>query len=204
MDTTDKLKLIAFYEESLARYGPGVRALHWSSPESQRVRFEVLCQVGPLEGASIADIGCGLGDLYGYLGKVARDFTYVGYDLSPSMIAAARVRYPAAAFQVRDILEQGLGQAFDYVLASGTFNIRIKDHDRFLQEMITRMYEGCLQAVAFNLLTPQAYPGLADDLFYSANPQEVLRHCQSLCHQVVLRQGYMASDFTIAMVKRQQ
>src|SRR6185436_17445751 len=57
---------------------------------------------GPLGGGH----GGGLGDLFGFLVAQGHDVRYVGYDLSPRMVGAARAKYadPRARFQVRDIL----------------------------------------------------------------------------------------------------
>ena len=40
---------------------------------------------------------------------------------------------------LRDVLAEGFVGAPDYVIASGTFNIRIEDHDRWLREIDIKM-----------------------------------------------------------------
>lgn len=237
MHPTEKAKLIAFYEAELARYGPqDPRSLHWVSAHTQRARFQTLYQVGPWDRVSVADIGSGLGDFYGFLQEqrhkvvvldtrrgaapvlslvegccaptsVAETYRerdaviYAGYDLSAKMVAAARDKYPEGHFIVRDILEEGLEQPCDYVVASGTFNIRIADHERFFQEMIRAMYQGCLRAVAFNFLGPSQYAPWGESLYYGAHPEEVLAYCRTLCDHVVLTDCYLPSDYTIYMYK---
>ncbi|MBI2887977.1 MAG: class I SAM-dependent methyltransferase [Chloroflexi bacterium] len=222
MRAADKTKLVAFYEAELATYGPqDPRSLHWLGAHTQQVRFRMLHQVGPWQGRSVADIGCGLGDFYGYLqqqgcrllplhdqanpgaGGAQPDgcVRYAGYDLSPRMAAAASLKYPGGAFLVRDILEEGLQAPCDYVVASGTFNIRVADHDAFFREMIAAMYAGCRRAVAFNFLGPAGGGSQAESIYYGADPGAVLRYCRTLCPRAVLREGYLHNDFTIYLYK---
>ncbi len=202
--------LVAFYEADLARYGPeDARSLHWVSSRTQSARFEVLYQVGPWDGVSVADVGSGLGDFVGFLqakghtikpgpgpaptfnaesaeyaekrgkeenknsassassassalnkGDAASsalnlgrgEVWYDGYDVSPGMVQAAQRKCPQAAFHLRDVLEQGFVGGPDYVVASGTFNIRVEDHERWFRAMIEAMYAACRRAAAFNFL----------------------------------------------------
>lgn len=214
MHPRDRSHLIDFYESELAAYGPSSpHALHWNSAHTQRVRFEVLHQVGPWDGVSVADIGCGLGDFLGFLKQAGhraapwrretaeapgRRVWYAGYDISPAMVSAAGAKHPEGHFEVRDILEDGLDGVFDYVVASGTFNIRLVegDHDAFFRAMIAAMYAACRRATAFNFLGPALWDG---SLYYGADPQQVVDDCRTLSPHVELRSGYLRDDHTILL-----
>jgi SAM-dependent methyltransferase len=182
-----------------------VHALRWTSTRSQQTRFEVLAEeAGPRDGMSVADIGCGLGDFFGFLRDHGHRVQYTGYDINPRMIDAARLKYPdpTARFDVMDILPGGLPSAFDYVVASGTFNIRISDHQEFFWQMLAAMYAGCRRAVVFNFLLPAPYsdwPGA--EMYYDIPAEEVVRYCRTLCAEVKLREGYLPFDATVTMVK---
>ena len=134
----------------------------------------------------------------GHAGGVVR---YAGYDISPQMIAAASLKYPQGHFQVRDILESGLETPCDYVVASGTLNIRVADHERFFQAMVTAMYRGCLRGVAFNFLGPPRPDPWSDSRYYSADPDATLAFCRTLSPQVFLMEGYLHDDYTVYMHK---
>ncbi len=56
----------------------------------------------PKKRVSILDIGCGTGILYEVLKEEEMDFTYVGIDLSESMIEVGRKRYPGIDLRVMD------------------------------------------------------------------------------------------------------
>ena len=55
------------YEPRLDRETEPYRILDWASPQSQEARFQVLADEVPLAGKTLLDVGCGLGDLYGFL-----------------------------------------------------------------------------------------------------------------------------------------
>ncbi len=228
MDPLERAKLVAFYESELARYGPGdPRSLHWISAHTQRVRFQALYNVGMWKDVSVADIGCGLGDFAGFLTEQGHRVVpldglggseeaisapvsplhiglvrYVGYDLSLKMAQAAQSNYPQGAFKVRDILEEGLEQPCDYVVASGTLNIRVADHERFFRQMVMAMYEGCTRAVAFNFLGPESSGSYGASRYYGVHPQEIMDYCAMLCRRAVLVEGYLANDYTVFMHKQ--
>jgi trans-aconitate methyltransferase len=203
MDPRARRTVVATYEHSLRRHGPTIHALKWADEARQQERFRLIARVGPWPGASVADIGCGLGDLFGFLRAQAHDVRYVGYDLSRRMVAAARRKYDdrRARFEVRDILAEGLGGRFDYVVASGTFNQRLPHHDLFLRRMLAAMYQGCRRAIAFNIFHPHPDPGwkaLADGAGYYAVPREtILGWCRRLSPVVESHPGAADQESTL-------
>lgn len=201
---------MAFYERQLARHGPAdPRSLHWISDHTQRVRFETLYRVGPWEGRTVADVGCGLGDLYGYL--VARghrmappglppgpdEVGYTGFDITPGLVDAAQVKYPTGHFLVQDVLEQGFPSRYDYAVASGTFNLRVARHHDYLWRALGAMWQASGVALAFNLLGPSGYADEEQDFYFGTAPARVLEFCRSLSERVELHQGYLTGDFTV-------
>ena len=171
------------------------RALGWQSRSTQFRRFAVLAEVGALHQTRVLDVGCGLGDLYGYLGSQGIWVTYTGYDLVPEMVARASKRYPEARFLVRDVL-QGLGdEPFDYIVSSGAFNIDFGDNLVAIQRVLREMYDACTRGVAMNFLS--ITDPRRDPIFHLYDPQVMLAYCQTFCPQVRVRQDYLPNDFTI-------
>ncbi len=221
MEPESRRKLIEVYERSLQRHGPTARAVLWDGDGSQQTRFRVISEVGPWEGASVADIGCGLGDFFGFLRERGNAVTYSGYDIAASMVEAARLKYPdsQARFEVRDILEDGLPGPFDYVVASGTFNIRVENHEEFLRRMLTLMYAQCRRAVAFNALHPMSpshprfeeFKAFCGDFYFEIGSEELLALCRTVCPRVFLKESslyeeipalsYKHHDCTVFMYK---
>jgi SAM-dependent methyltransferase len=89
------------------------------SPESRDIVVAILSGLGRRRPASLLDIGCGNGSLYGALREQGARVEYTGVDVSEPLLAAARRAYPEAAF-VEDDAERlaRVTRGFDVVLFS--------------------------------------------------------------------------------------
>lgn len=97
-----------FYEGRLRKYSDGPQELGWGT-EGQRRRFEVLEQVGIVEGAEVLDVGCGLGHLLDYFqNERSVNVSYRGLDLSPKLIEKARELHPRIPFEVANVFSDPL------------------------------------------------------------------------------------------------
>jgi SAM-dependent methyltransferase len=106
-------KAQAFWDEAAPRYGSGYRA---ATPYHRRLEAVYRFNVPP--GASVVELGCGVGDLLAAL----RPGRGVGVDLSPAMIRLAKVRHPGLEFAVDDAAGYSPGEQFDVVIASDLVN----------------------------------------------------------------------------------
>jgi SAM-dependent methyltransferase len=196
----EDLRIVRYYSELLEKYGRSAQSLDWGSRRTQELRFKVLCEIGPLDGYSLLDVGCGLGDFWGYLTEKGVEVSYTGYDITPAMVSEAKRRFPAVPFEVRDLLDESDGvPRFDYVVASGIFALRQDRPMRYLLGMVRRMFNMCRKGVAFNSLSIQA-PN-RDPAEFNADPSKVLSSCLKITPQAVLRHDYLAHDFTVYLYK---
>jgi trans-aconitate methyltransferase len=188
-------KMNNFYNSAIDAYGLyDPRALHWQDPFSQLERFRILCEVGPLAGKEILDVGCGFGDLYGYIVKKCGDVSYTGIDINERMIDAARAKYSNATFIAQDFYDYN-GTMVDFALASGAFSYKIPDHKQMYFGFIRKMYDLSRKAVAFNMLNARYH---VDDEIYAAYlATEVYDWCTSFTDKILIRQDYMYQDFTV-------
>ena len=92
-----------------------------------------------------ADIGCGPGNSTEVLRARYPDAEIVGIDSSADMIAAARKRLPAIAFEVADIVGWD-GADFDVILANAVIQW-IPDHEALLPALIAKLAPGGALAV---------------------------------------------------------
>ena len=190
--------VIEYYTRLLQTHGVDPRAVDWGTRESQAVRFKVLCEVGSLADASVLDVGCGLGDLYGYLRSTGVRVDYTGYDITPALLDGARRRFPDGLFIERNIAsipDSELLPSFDFVVASGIFYLRQAEPDAYLRHTVGRLFRLARRGVAFNSLStraPETSPGE-----YYADPSLVLRACLDLTPRVLLRHDYLVHDFTV-------
>lgn len=189
----------SFYSGLLQQHGNDARALNWGSRESQAVRFAALCGIGSLDGCSVLDVGCGLGDMWAWLRQQRTSARYIGIDISPEMISRARSLHPDAAFEVAAATDQAFPQpgAFDYVFASGIFYLRKANPEAYLEQAVSRMFNACRKGIAFNSLSLWA-PKRDPDEFY-ADPCSTLEVCRRITRWVTLRHDYHPGDFTIYM-----
>jgi SAM-dependent methyltransferase len=187
--------VIDFFRLHVRLFGDDWRALGWHSRRTQLRRFDVLCEVGDLTHRRVLDVGCGLGDLYGYLRAEGLDIDYTGYDLLPEMLERARLRYPSVRFVQRDVL-QGLGnEQFDYILSSGAFNIDFGQNQSAIQRVLQMMVQQCTRGVAINFLSTSDTQ--TDPIFYHYDPQAMLAYAQTVCAEARLQEGYLPNDFTL-------
>ena len=198
LDHQDKSRLGKFFARALRDYGiNNPKAVRWEEPRDQRARFETLCEIGDLAGRSILDVGCGLGDLYPFLESRFRNFTYLGIDLLPEMVAAARQKYPGGQFEVADVYS--VRHKFDYVLASGALSFNVAPGKKFYFDMIARMFELCNKGLAFNMLDSDYYSADRDFLVY--NPQELIPVAERLTPNFQIIVGYTVGDFTVYLYR---
>jgi len=190
-----------YYRKSLETHTNEARIVDWGSPESQRARFDVLVQVGPLEGASALDVGCGLGALAGYLRERGLNVDYTGLDLSEAMTAEAVRRRPFATFVTGEVLTWRPEARFDYVLSSGIFNRTLEDNAGYIRETLRRMVELARCAVAVNFLSTYADRRYIGPESYLSSPEEIFTLARSLVKRVTLRHDYLEHDFTVFLYK---
>jgi SAM-dependent methyltransferase len=163
------------YDAWLAEHGPGSpHAVGWNDATLQQLRFALLVEV--MEGTvpvSVADFGCGTGALFHYLALRHEPplGAYVGYDLAPGMIRAARERYddPRARF----VVGTEVSEDADYVLASGALTIRPGATDdewaAHIRDVLRTLWARARRGLGFNLVSaevernPDVYAGDADE-----------------------------------------
>ena len=122
--------LINHYQGLFHYYGPSHRAVQWSSLDAQTRRFAVLCEMLDTD-TSVMDVGCGLGDLLGYLRR-EKQFAgrYLGLDFVPEFIDHAEQQASddhQASFQLFDARFEGFPRGYDVVVVSGAFNNLVTD-----------------------------------------------------------------------------
>jgi trans-aconitate methyltransferase len=201
MNLIEKATIIHYHRHRIAAYGDGtVRALGWKSEESQVKRYEVLSTVGDLNGCSLLDVGCGYGDLKGYLDGRFSGFTYIGIDQMPEFIAEAKERYKDCSdtfFYQTDFTTVAFPRV-DYVMASGVLSYRCNSPD-FYTDMIQKMYEAATRAVAFNMLDADIFT--EHPLLVGHDCAKVVAFCRSLSPRVKVVRGYLEDDFTVSIYR---
>lgn len=201
LDLSVKKRLIEHYRRLFKAYGAAPEACQYT-PNGQRFRFEKLCQIAPLAGKRILDVGCGLGSLYPFLMNKFGAVDYTGVDIVPETIAYATKACPGARFFCQDLLEEPLSGKFDYVLISGLFgNNGVAEGAIFLKEMVEKAFGYCTAGLAFNFIsTYMNY--LTEEMAYQ-DPVEVLEFClKRLSPKATLFHHYERCDVAVFVYRQ--
>jgi SAM-dependent methyltransferase len=191
-----------YYEGKLADHGRTARGVDWNSEESQRLRFRELLRV--LDGdraASVNDYGCGYGALAGYLREQGYAGEYQGFDVSPTMVAAARETYgsvPACRFTSN---RAELTPAM-YTVASGIFNVKqtagAEEWRAYVLATIADLVSLSTRGCAFNVLTSYSDRERRRPDLYYADPLELFDYCKRhVSKRVALLHDTPLYEFTV-------
>jgi len=133
----------------------------WANKKQQEKRWDILLDIGFKEGDSVLDFGCGIGDLYGYMKKKYKNFTYYGVDVNYGYIELAKEKYPDAEFKViNDILD--VPYSYDWLIASGVFTVYNTIDN--LKNYVKKAFNQSKKGLSFNLINQRYYPNIDDTL----------------------------------------
>lgn len=168
----------------------------------QELRFKVLSAIGIQSGDSVLDVGCGFGDLFGYLNKQGIKVEYTGIDLSPEIVEEGKKQYPLANFFIGELFDfKHELQSFDYVMLSGSLNEELNDDGIYAKKMISRMFECCRKGLAFNLLDARNKMIESCSDLQSFHPDEIVSFCGTLTEHCKFRDDYQDNDFSMYLYR---
>lgn len=204
MKKSEEQRTAEHYRRLLAEHGRSYRALNWGSLEGQRLRFQTLAGIGDLNGKSVLDVGCGLGDFAGWLREAGTRVEYTGLDITPELVSTARELHPEFSFLQGDILDRATlaSRRFDYVFASGIFATYKEGGARWMESCLRRMWELAGEGLAFNALS--SWSDAQAPAEYHADPAATLAFVGSLSRWVVLRHDYHPRDFTVYLLRHER
>ncbi len=200
--------LIEFFNRLLVSEGFSARAVAWRDEDFQRFRFASVAPVFEHErgGFSVYDVGCGLGHMYEFLAEHYPLASYTGCDINPRMVAGAKARNQALATRVeqRDIVASPPSATADYVVASGSFNLRMTSSDadwwQIVRSVLRAMYAIARKGIAANFLTT-----LVDwqrPVAYHQDPARALEFAQAeLSRYAEIRHSYYPWEFALLVYR---
>ncbi|RAP31337.1 hypothetical protein DID78_01505 [Candidatus Marinamargulisbacteria bacterium SCGC AG-343-D04] len=194
-------ELSQHYNRNISHYGPTIHSLQWINRESQHIRFDILMQSLPAHYQTLCDVGCGLGDLYHYIKNKKIPIKYRGIDISSKMIISAQNAYPDGHFSCLDLDIISKNNTFDCLIASGVFNIRLKNHDESVFTTIHKMIECARFEVRFNMLSHKVKKRDQSTPFVYRNPESIKNHFEKHVKKVTIIENYLPNDFTCILVK---
>ncbi|BBD62738.1 membrane-associated protein (plasmid) [Nostoc sp. HK-01] len=122
---------------------------------------------------SLLDIGCGKGELLDYLMlnlPYSHKLDYLGIDIVPAFISAAKEKYPRRKFQKYNFVQASFfpEKQFDIVIALGVLVTRVREYNLFFEYFVNKMVKCAKKPVVFNIISEIE----AESLNYS-NPKGV-------------------------------
>ena len=193
------------YREALEKHGDSHRSVLLPKGRQKERFFALTRHIKGGDGFSIMDFGCGLAHLKNYLDARFSDYRYIGVDMLPEFIAANQRKFPDGEFCRIDSYRDIAG-SYDYVVASGTFNILYDQDPEVHQEMVFAMLSHLFERTQVYL----AVDFMTDDVDYvqegayhqsvSALYEFVYRN---LSKRIVLDQSYMPYEYTLTVHKDQ-
>ena len=201
MNIIEKANMQSFHEHRLNEFGDlSVKSLGWKNTMSQQKRFEMLIQIGDLNGTNILDLGCGYGDLKPFLDEHFENFTYIGVEHMPDFFRIAQENYGDLkdTYFVQGDFSKMTFEDVDYILASGALGYKCQN-EVYYWETIAHMIKSANKGVAFNMLDETKFP--EHNLLKAHNKSKVVDFCSKLCNHVQVIDNYLEDDFTVFALK---
>jgi SAM-dependent methyltransferase len=196
MKAADRIR--SHYEHRIDPKRKSFDVLDWASARSQHKRFEVLAKNVALEGLSLLDVGCGLGDLCLFLKRRKVAVRYTGLDLLEKMVAEARRRCPGGNFLVGNLFDpqdNTVQGTWDVSFASGVFNLNLGNNESFVASAIPRMMQHSRRKVVFNMLHQRQQ--FEAHRYYYSHPDAILRMLEPTGWDIRILDDYLPNDFTV-------
>lgn len=196
----------SYYTDKIVQNGLTPQGVDWNSVESQNLRFEILsADIESTKPFSVIDYGCGYGSMFEYYKTKYSDFKFIGFDISEEMINNAKDihKQDNRAEWHTDI--RNVPNA-DYVIASGIFNVKLKNTDsdwlEYILETLEIINSKSDKGFSFNMLTTYSDAEYMKDYLYYADPLFIFDHCKRKFSKLVaLKHDYPLYEFSISVKK---
>lgn len=203
-------RILEHYVHRVEPEKPSFEILDWGSQQEQEQRFQVLRKALVNENITtpaaqhdlaVLDVGCGLGDLHGFLEQHVDRLHYVGVDIVEAILQEARARHSDSHFVLADVFEAPPfpERSFDVVFCSGVFNLKLGNNEDFAVRALPRLFSLCSKCLMVNFLherTTEKYPHC-----WYFSPQRLIDSLPPEMHDIRLIDDYLDKDFSI-LIKR--
>ncbi|MCK9472544.1 class I SAM-dependent methyltransferase [Sulfurimonas sp.] len=188
-----------FYSSAIDKYGITARGVNWHSKESQKIRFDVILEMLPqnINLYTIADAGCGFGDLYTYmLKKKKAPKNYVGIDSLVDMYSIASEN-TGCEIVVADICKDKLPSA-DYYICSGAMNV--------LEEFETHLFiRNCYAASQIGFIFNVLHGDTISETYNYMTTAQIEQIANDLgASALIMKDDYMQDDITVLFIKNSE
>jgi SAM-dependent methyltransferase len=205
-NTSDiKKEVEKYYSDKIRKYGISAKGVDWNSVESQNIRFsELLKVIKTTSKFSILDFGCGYGALIDFMLPKFDEFSYTGYDISKEMLSNANGRH-RQNININWLNELN-EKLYDYSIASGIFNVRLKQDincwEIYIEETLQQLNQISKKGFSFNMLTKYSDVAKMKDFLFYADPCYYFDYCKKkFSKNIALLHDYELYEFSIIVKK---
>lgn len=169
----DKVK--GYYKNKIKSYGTGAEGMDWKDKDSQYLRFDMLTRYINFDDApSILDVGCGSSEFLNFCRLNNLECNYQGIDVVEEMVNESNNRFGSGTAILGDTHYFEDANLFDYVIVSGTFNLKLDETEmkwkNFFYRNLTKMFDISKKGIVFNCMTEHVdwtyerlyYPNLSE------------------------------------------
>ena len=185
-----------FYTSAIEMHGTSAKGVNWASKENQQLRFDAILELLPkeLSSYSIADAGCGFGDLYTYMGKKKKTpQNYIGIDSLLDMYSIASEN-TGCEIIIADICKDTLPNA-DYYICSGALNVLTKFET---YQFIQNCYSSSTHGFIFNAL----HGDRESETYNYLTRVEIKQIAKNLnVKEIVFKENYLEDDITVGFFR---
>lgn len=188
------------------------KILGWESRQAQYARFAAFVKNVNLEKKSILDVGCGLGDLFHFITCALNNtIFYTGIDISERMIETAKsqleilrqngLKLPAGnnstvEFGKRDLFQDNFKDSYNWIYASGIFNLNLGNNLEFLEKAFKQFVELGTDGFACSMLNERSTD--KEEPYFYYKPEEVKLLAEKVGAKTIqIIDDYLENDFTI-------
>ena len=191
------------YNTLAEKYNQDIKSLHWPSRERQELSFEAFCNHIDLHGHQILDVGCGFGDFYFYLKNKGIETDYHGIDIADRIIEIGKKKNRTISHRLRvsDVLTDNLPPC-DYVVISGTFNLKIEDNWSFITKAVKKSFDLCRKGVLFTLIS--TYVDYREAHLSYMDPAKIFDYCKQITPYVNIINDYNPYEYMVMLLKSEK
>ncbi len=189
------------YNKRLAEFGYNPKTLGWMKGR-QGIRFSALTQIDNLNNSRILDVGCGFGDLYGFLKFKKLNFKYLGLDINPNLIQIGKKKYPKVKFRIFDIEKNKIPKNYDWAIISGLFNFKREDNYGFIEKCLKKIFLACNKGLAVDFMSSYV-DSRTKNLSYTS-PEKIMKISKNISKRLTIRHDFMPYEFCLYMYKDQK
>ena len=190
-----------FFNKLVEKHGYSPKSLAYSGEKSQKIKFNIVTEVGIEDNCSVLDVGCGFGDYFNYLKqKGVKNVKYCGIDISNKIVDFAKEKNSLVNVIQGNVLDLSDDEKYDYVISLGFNCVKTGHNWETLTQVLNKMWKLSKKGIAYNATS--TFGKISSREIYFISPVKVIDYIMNhLTYKVVFRHDYMPHDFTIFAYK---